>query len=131
MGLYPRNDLNVYDLASINLKIILSTNSSTRIKVRMIWTLIWAIMSSLLYQLSYNLYVEKGLEPLYSGREPNMLPITSNHILNNHIHYTYINTCYIIAPCKNCTYINRLQNGCITIMLTELCFKIKSFILKL
>jgi hypothetical protein len=28
---YPKNDLNVYDFISINLKIILSTNSSTRI----------------------------------------------------------------------------------------------------
>lgn len=27
---YPKNDLNVYDFISINLKIILSTNSSTR-----------------------------------------------------------------------------------------------------
>ena len=28
--LYPKNDLNVYDIISINLKFILSTNSSTR-----------------------------------------------------------------------------------------------------
>ena len=28
---YPKNDLNVYDILSINLKFILSTNSSTRI----------------------------------------------------------------------------------------------------
>ena len=27
---YPKNDLNVHDVISINLKIILSTNSSTR-----------------------------------------------------------------------------------------------------
>lgn len=30
-NIYPKNDLNVYDVISINLKIILSTNSSTRI----------------------------------------------------------------------------------------------------
>lgn len=66
--IYPKNDLNVYDVISINLKFILSTNSSTRIliilynvlwivhKARVTWTLIWAIMSSLLYQLSYSLF---------------------------------------------------------------------------
>jgi hypothetical protein len=30
---YPKNDLNVYDIISINLKFILSTNSSTRILI--------------------------------------------------------------------------------------------------
>ena len=30
---YPRNDLNVHDITSIKLKLILSTNSSTRIKI--------------------------------------------------------------------------------------------------
>jgi hypothetical protein len=61
ISFYPKNDLNVYDVISINLNFILSTSSSTRIffllyfKARMIWTLIWAIMSSLLYQLSYSL----------------------------------------------------------------------------
>ena len=39
-------------------------------------TLILAIMSSLLYQLSYNLLnADKGLEPIYIGHEPIMLPL--------------------------------------------------------
>ena len=31
--LYPKNDLNVHDVKSINFKFILSTNSSTRILI--------------------------------------------------------------------------------------------------
>ena len=77
-------------------------------------------MSSLLYQLSYNLdlflffiinYADEGFAPSITGHEPIML-LLHQPACNNNLPYK--------AQCKYRTYFYRLQNGCITFMLTGL-----------
>jgi hypothetical protein len=54
-------------------------------------TLILAIMSSLLYQLSYNLLnADKGLEPIYIGHEPIMLPLHQPAFFILIVKYNYL-----------------------------------------
>jgi len=51
---YPRNDLNVYDIISINLKFILSTNSSTRICFVLFFIIyIYKKFFSFIYNISF------------------------------------------------------------------------------
>jgi hypothetical protein len=107
----------------------------------MTWTSIWAIMSSLLYQLSYSLYnADKRFALLYTNHESVMLLLHQSAFIFSPRgiwililtvkmlrldHLTTGPCCITIlilykARCKYRTYFYRLQNGCITFMLTRL-----------